>query len=451
MEYAIKIGISLITVFIFFVYYFRNFVFSRSIIWQSKFLFIGLIFSDIAIIIQLNLLQTDSNFIRSFVYAALIEESLRFLFIYYRIKNSSETFTVVEGIFDSILIGLGFSFAENLHYSVQNPGFVILLRCISSVPMHVFASGIMGYFLSYRYHCEEVEKPGISKYFSGRRAGLIAVAFLIPFVFHGIFDYILFTRGHLVYFLPVLLIFGFLFLEFLIAEGRLVISNNILSVLEIDADDMDIIQHQKNFEKWMKNTQVSLEPPPGLFQNRWSLPNTLMGVSLTLLGGGMAVIYFLNPALLSFIKKISKQELVALLILLPLSIGLLLIVAEKINYLFFREHMLQIPEANMVSVNDVAGDRSESICLALDIMEQGLFLPGVLEYEVGEKIKIGIITKNRKEISLRGVVRWRNEHDVKMPIGVVLRFSRTDLRFKLFRLLFIARKVNKRLMNSLRV
>ncbi|HMY44223.1 MAG TPA: PrsW family glutamic-type intramembrane protease, partial [Leptospiraceae bacterium] len=125
MEYAARIILSTIPVGLFFALYFRNFVFQRSILWQSKAFFLGMLSSIAAIVIQALLPETASPAVRSFFHAALVEEAIRFTVLYLRIRKSSEGFTVTEGIFDGILVALGFAFSENLHYSATTSGYVI--------------------------------------------------------------------------------------------------------------------------------------------------------------------------------------------------------------------------------------------------------------------------------------------------------------------------------------
>lgn len=181
MEFLLKGIVSIVPVGVFFWMYHRNFVFDRPFLWQSKTFFYGVLSSAAAILVSSLLPPVTSDAVKAFVYAALVEEVLRFAVIYIRVRSSSEQFTVTEGVFDGVLIALGFAFAENLHYSVNSNGYLILLRCVSAVPMHVFAGGIMAYFVSYRHLCREQRKlTRRFNWFAMRRTMLAFWALALP-------------------------------------------------------------------------------------------------------------------------------------------------------------------------------------------------------------------------------------------------------------------------------
>ncbi len=437
MQYAFKISLALLPVFLFFAFYFRHFIFERNILWQSKAFFYGLLTAVCALPLQYLVPADVPVWMRAFVQAALIEEAIRFVFIYARVRGSSETFTVLEGTFDGILIGLGFSFAENLLYSTQYDGFVILLRCVSSVPVHAFCGGMIGYYLSYRYHCDSgASEPGFWNRLRRRHTLLALSALVIPVVYHGWYDYLLF-RGQGVgaqnwnYGLPILLLVGFFFMESLIARSRIVLSRNVLELLGVDAADMDIIQRQIEYEKWMAETLRSNEPRPQLFRNRWGLFNTVGGT--VLLGWALMaaiLMYRYGSRPFGFEAGVSLEVQVSLLVLLPLSISAILMGSEKINYLFVREQMLRLPRVTVVNIVDWWGTggglapatRYDSATIALDVQRHGLFAAAVRHLEVGERVELEF-SEGRRLLRRRAVVRWVNEEQTNLPLGVVVRYS----------------------------
>ena len=461
--YSVKIFISLFPVFVLFAFYFRTYlIFHRDVIWEMRSFFYGMLFS-LAAAALMNLAQmTLQNYpinrnilFKAFVHASLLEEGLRFIFIYFSVRNSRETFTVTEGMFNAILFGLGFSFSENLLYSATYDGFVILLRCVSSVPVHVFASGIMGYFISYRHHCAK-DQRGFRRltWFKKRRLALAASAFLIPFLYHGIYDYLIFSGGDWNYLLPAILILGFVRLEYHLARGRQIMGKLVLNVIGADADDMEIIQIQEKNEKWMRDVQEKEEKPPALFINKWTPFNTAAGASLLLFACAMLFVYLfhyriaykLNKAsMFLFDPNIPPQTLLSLIVLLPFSIGLILIFLEKINYLFFREQMLRLPIAALVSIGR-EGRKHDTI--VLDVPSRGIFLAGVKDLNVGDRLQAEFITDGgRRVIPVFGLIRWVNRDNPQLPQGAVFRYLSPKRGFGWFRASYKFMLMRQRLAN----
>lgn len=118
----------------------------------------------------------------SFIVASLTEELFKFIavvILFYRNRNYNERF---DGIVYAVFVSLGFAMAENFAY-VFNPDIggvqTAVLRMIFAVPMHGFFGITMGYYLSlYKF-----EKYTHKKF--------LIYAFLMPFLIHGLYDFIL--------------------------------------------------------------------------------------------------------------------------------------------------------------------------------------------------------------------------------------------------------------------
>ncbi len=443
LPYLIRIAIALLPVGILFGFYARHFVFSRDFIWQSKIFFIGWIASALALASQWFLPDANNHFVRAFFHAAFVEEAARALVLYIRIKRSSDSFSVTEGIFDGVLLGLGFSFAENLHYSVRYSGYVILLRCVSSVPMHVFCSGVMGYFFSYRALVEE-RRPIHRRlnWFGARTFVLLGSAFVIPLLLHGFYDLSLFHGGNWNYVVPILLIGGFSGLEYLIAEGRGVPAKNVLEVLGLDADDMDIIQRQKDCDKWVMDAQEVYDEPMPLFVNRWTPFNTIAGGALTGFALVMAALrgWFLHRILPDL--DMSPENEIALIFLLPITIGLIFLVSDKINYLYFREYVARLPGGILIQVERQSGETFDTI--VMDILPRGVFISGGADFlALGEKITVRFQVGGGRTVPMQGIVKWANTMNLALPMGVIFQFLKPGPGFLLFRMRFKGWKIRR--------
>ena len=134
-------------------------------------------------------------FIRAFIIAALVEESLKLSVVHFFVYNRKEFDEVVDGIVYTISASLGFAFFENMLYSFGPPA-TLVIRGITAVPLHAIASGIMGYYI------------GISK-MGG--VSMIGKGLFYAVLIHGLYDYFLFT-GTIIAFLviPLLIICWFI-------------------------------------------------------------------------------------------------------------------------------------------------------------------------------------------------------------------------------------------------
>jgi RsiW-degrading membrane proteinase PrsW (M82 family) len=119
-----------------------------------------------------------ADFIRAFLLVALVEETMKFLSVRVFLYNRRDFRRITDGILTTLAAGFGFAFFENIFYTFGNPA-ALILRGVTSVPLHAVASGILGYYV------------GLSKfaYKSFFRKGLFIACGL-----HGFYDFFLF-RG----------------------------------------------------------------------------------------------------------------------------------------------------------------------------------------------------------------------------------------------------------------
>ncbi len=124
-------------------------------------------------------------FYDSFIVASFTEEIFKFLVVillFFRDRNYNERF---DGIVYAVFVSLGFAMAENFAY-VYSPTLggvqTAILRMVFSVPLHAFFGVTMGYYLSlYKFE----------KYCHRR---FLVYSFLITFIIHGLYDFILMSN-----------------------------------------------------------------------------------------------------------------------------------------------------------------------------------------------------------------------------------------------------------------
>lgn len=140
-------------------------------------------------------------FWHAFVVAGFTEELFKFIALYiiiWRNPNFNEKF---DGIIYAVYVSLGFALVENIMY-VTGFGFDVgLKRAWTAVPAHAIFGITMGYYF------------GIAHMYKELRKSYLLRAFLVPFLLHGIYDFILMSG------IPQLLILFIPFLIYLYISG----------------------------------------------------------------------------------------------------------------------------------------------------------------------------------------------------------------------------------------
>jgi RsiW-degrading membrane proteinase PrsW (M82 family) len=117
----------------------------------------------------------------SFLTAAIPEEVAKFAVLYWIVWKRPEFDHHYDGIIYSVFVSLGFALVENLLYVAEGGLGVAFFRAILAVPGHGFFGVIMGYYFSLaRFH----ENP--------KRRQYLIEALLLPILFHGGYDFLLF-------------------------------------------------------------------------------------------------------------------------------------------------------------------------------------------------------------------------------------------------------------------
>jgi len=133
----------------------------------------------------------------SFAIAALVEEGIKFIALYFLVWHSRELNEPVDGIVYAVFISLGFAGVENVLY-VFNPQLgglsTALMRAVVSVPGHGLFGVIMGYHFA------------IARFEPQNKNLRIFLAFFAPWLAHGVYNTILLSgyAYYLVVFLPFL-------------------------------------------------------------------------------------------------------------------------------------------------------------------------------------------------------------------------------------------------------
>lgn len=133
----------------------------------------------------------------AFMVAALVEESFKYFAVYVLIWKNPNFNEKFDGIVYAVFVSLGFALVENFSYVFKdgNGLHVGVLRAFTAVPAHAMFGIMMGYWL------------GLAKFVPSKRFKYLSLAFLFPFLFHGLYDFVLMSQHKILilFFVPLLI------------------------------------------------------------------------------------------------------------------------------------------------------------------------------------------------------------------------------------------------------
>ncbi|GET25290.1 PrsW family glutamic-type intramembrane protease [Prolixibacter sp. NT017] len=128
-----------------------------------------------------------NTFYQAFVVAGATEEGFKFIASFLLVWHSREFNQRFDGIVYAVFVSMGFALVENLLYvfSSSDGLSVGLTRALTAVPAHAMFGVLMGFHLS------------LAKFYPQARRLFLGYAFLIPFTFHGLYDFILMSGNQI--------------------------------------------------------------------------------------------------------------------------------------------------------------------------------------------------------------------------------------------------------------
>ncbi len=116
----------------------------------------------------------------SFLSAAVVEEGLKFLVLYFVVYRLSEFNEPMDAIVYGVCASLGFATLENIFYIFYSdfgiePIYLSILRGFTTIPAHAIFGVMMGYFFM--------------RYAFIHKSKSLFLSFLIPYLLHGFYNY----------------------------------------------------------------------------------------------------------------------------------------------------------------------------------------------------------------------------------------------------------------------
>ncbi|MCR2820257.1 glutamic-type intramembrane protease PrsW [Lederbergia panacisoli] len=140
-----------------------------------------------------------NGFLHSFFSASLLEEFFKWFIILFAVYEHGDFNEPYDGIVYAASLSLGFATVENILYLIANGIEFAFGRALFPVSSHALFGVFMGYYF------------GKAKFnINGKSKQWLFASFFVPFILHGLYDYILIAgKRWLYYILPFMLIMWF--------------------------------------------------------------------------------------------------------------------------------------------------------------------------------------------------------------------------------------------------
>ncbi|MDF1507700.1 glutamic-type intramembrane protease PrsW [Robertmurraya sp. DFI.2.37] len=139
-----------------------------------------------------NLVQ--SEIIHAFFSTSLLEEFFKWFILIYTVYQHIEFDEPYDGIVYGAAVSLGFATAENIFYLLGNGLEYAMGRALLPVSSHALFGVIMGYYL------------GKAKFNQASKVKWFILSLLLPFLLHGIYDFILLSlENWVIYMFPFMI------------------------------------------------------------------------------------------------------------------------------------------------------------------------------------------------------------------------------------------------------
>lgn len=131
----------------------------------------------------------------AFLSSSLLEEFFKWFILFYTIYQHVEFDEPFDGIVYGVAVSLGFATVENIFYLIANGIEYAVARALLPVSSHALFGVIMGFYI------------GKAKFTEEKKAKWIVISLALPFLLHGLYDYILISQENWLYFILPFMIF----------------------------------------------------------------------------------------------------------------------------------------------------------------------------------------------------------------------------------------------------
>jgi len=145
----------------------------------------------------------------AFLFSAFLEEFFKWFMFMFLIYQHDEFDNHYDGIVYASAISLGFASLENVFYLLSNGVEFAWMRALYPVSSHALFGIIMGYYL------------GKAKMKPKNKHKYLTIAFVMPFLLHGIYNYILLGLNQFIIILSIFLAGVWVFAIYRLKHARM--------------------------------------------------------------------------------------------------------------------------------------------------------------------------------------------------------------------------------------
>lgn len=351
------------------------------------------------LVLQLIGLQ-ENPFNMAFIYSAFVEEFVKCFVLLFILWINKITDSLYDGVFYGILLGGVFGFVENILYVNSLPFWAMMLRTITSSPLHLLNGGIIGYFGMKFLFTKESHKY---KY--------LLQGFLICLTTHAIYNYAGYIGGMYLVILPLILVGNFIFVEFLSALARGTLPRYTLDLIDLSILEYKLIRRYTKYELWLYNEQKTEKSFISLFKEVTTRKKYLT-TSVLLIGIGFLLFYFVLPDIQkNTFTEITIYEYISIFIVYPFIIAITIFFSDLLNPEFFHRQVLQVP---LISFLDVSNEDYSETAVIFYLTLYGFYVSLINPEKFVGGLELNFTIGQKEFNNIKGHVIWTNEYKGEM-------------------------------------
>ena len=426
----LSVIISIAPIPIIYTFYLRYFSTKPNFINHLEYFFYGILLAFLILFLNPYITQKiilHDPIAASFLKVALIEKTGCFILIVILIYRLMREFMFINMVVSAMLVGIGFATVENIIYALSTNTSIILVRLISSAPLHVLTCGLIGYYIA-------LSRLNNSKV---NRSINFLKAFIIPYLFHGLYDLFLLYGGYWIYLTALLVIVLIIIIEYILSKSQTMPGLNELYSQGISLEDWLTIQHEPQFERWIIRSMGSkIKEFVSFFQFRLGKIKLLIIIGLVIFS---ITSLFFQKAFTQFLQiQVSHEETTMLFSLLPCLYGLNLLIIGIINPKYFQNSIIKIPiiiDSKLYFENKIID------IITYHITKTNSYLKTIEPIPVGSKTRCTFSCSNFSSPEILGEVIYNSHDEFKQNNGTLIKFKNTSLKFWIFLLKYYVYRI----------
>ena len=286
---------------------------------------------------------------------------------------------------------------------------------------------------------------------SGSRLGKylrFALSFVVPVLFHGVFDASLFNQGSRIFFTGPLVILLVVVLELVISRAKLIPGKQSLAGQNLRLEDWFLKYHQPRFERWILNsmgTPADIRVP--LFRMHKS--KLLWIISLLLFFGAWAALPFSRVITSAMGFDLGSSFSILLTTVYPVSVGASMVIVGIVNPDFFRFNAVRIPIIVDAVIRNEGGEEN---IISFDITPANCFLRS-FEPLGSSEIDLYFEMKKFRSPVIKARPIWENHGSMttEEPTGTIVALAGSSSSFYVFIMRYVIFRIWKGIVFNLKL